>query len=183
MNPSKALWLVLEIPRHCSYWAWLQTLSGISGIWWHSFIPSSWKGTSPFQTNMHLYPCKRSRTFNTRIIIPLGIVYYNKNAGSQRDCGYSHSLHLPPPWVPSSKAPLHVNTASEAFVLAFLQQWLCGPVSLPLTNHPFQGEGNQSRATCLKKGQIFEEHICRDSGKNYSSLWGPGYGQPSAGKK
>lgn len=36
------------------------------------------------------------------------------------------------------KGSLHVNNVSEAFVLAFLQQCLYGPISLPLTNHPFQ---------------------------------------------
>lgn len=32
------------------------------------------------------------------------------------------------------KDSLNINPASETFVLPFLQQWLCGPVSLPLTD-------------------------------------------------
>lgn len=172
---------------HRSDWAWLQTLNGISGIWSHSFILSSWKGTSPFQTKMHLYPCKMSGTFNTRIIIPLGIVYCKRNAGSKRDCGYSHSLHLPPPWATSSKAHCMLIMSQKLLSLlsynsACVALYLCLSLITPFQRKEIKAEQPVWRKNKYLK-HLFVEIVARTTVLCVWFLRGPGYGPPSTGKR
>lgn len=78
------------------------------------------------QTKMHLYPCKMSGAFNTKIIIPLSIVYCNRTLGARGIVGnLIHGTSLLHGW-PHQRLTA-CNTASEACVLTFLQHWLCGP--------------------------------------------------------
>ena len=64
-------------------------------------------------------------------------------------------------------------TALEAFVLAFLQQWLCGSLSLPLTNRgpqaPFRGRKSEQSDLFEERTNIWRT-AWKDSGKNYRTF-------------
>ena len=104
------------------------------------------------QTKMHLYPCKIRGTFNTKIIIPLGIVYCNGKAGSQEDCGLSDSWCPLPPWV----------TSSKAYCMQYCLRSFCPNFPTTLTSWPFLPVGGNK---ILEERTNAQRPVFRDSGR------------------
>lgn len=110
------------------------------------------------QTKMHLYPCKISGAFNTKIIIPLSIVYCNRTLGARGLVGnLIHGTSLLHGW-PHQRLTA-CNTASEASVLTFLTT---------LTVWPFLPEGGNQ---ILKERTDTQRAVFWDSGKKDSTLY------------